>query len=392
MSKSIKSAKSTPLPLTLSMLPKGTILKQSVGIDVSKDKFQACFSQRQLDKSFRIISSHSYACNESGFADFSAWVEKHRHGAVELHFLMEATGVYYENLAYYLLSKGYRVTVLLANKVKAFAKTLEHRSKTDVIDAKVMAQMSLERDLPVWTPPSPKMLTIKRLCRERMAYLGEKTSMSNRLHAQNYSHAPEKMSLKRAQDFIDFIDKQVKEIEKQVQQVVESDAYIKERFDKVCTIKGVGLITAATILGETNGFTLFENKAQVVRYAGYDVQQFESGISVEKETRISKQGNGHIRKALHFPSLVVVKSNDVFKDLYTRVVSTTSIKMKAYVAVQRKLLVLIYTLYKKNVAFDPNYYQNQMDNKTENSRQEQAPAYAAWPFFEKEAASFFNVL
>ena len=377
MSKSVKSSKTVAVPLTLSMLPKGTILKQSVGIDVSKDKFHVCFSQRQLDKPFRIISSHSYACNQSGFSDLSLWVEKHRKADVELHFLMEATGVYYETLAYYLRSKGYRVTVLLANKVKAFAKTLDNPSKTDVIDAKTMAQMALERDFPIWTPPSAKMLSIKRLCRERMAYLAEKTSISNRLHAQNYSYNPEVKSLERAQAFLDFLDQKVKEIEKQIKELIESDPDIKERFDKVCTIKGVGLVTAATIIGETNGFTLFENKAQLVRYAGYDVKEFKSGNTVEKEAKISKQGNGHIRKALHFPALVVVKSNEVFENLFRRVVSTTSVKMKAYVAVQRKLLVLIYTLYKKNVAFDPNYTQTLIDNEIENSRQEQAPAYAA---------------
>jgi transposase len=362
---------------TLSMLPKKTILKQSVGVDMAMDKFQACFAQRQLDKPFRIISSHSFACNDKGYADFVAWIEKHRHADVELHFLMEATGVYYEVLAYFLRSKGYRVTVLLANKVKAFAKTLDHRSKTDVIDAKVMAQMALERELPQWTPPSPKMLSIKRLCRERMAYLAEKTSMLNRLHAQNYSYSPNKKSLERAQAFIAFIEKQVKEIEKEVQQLIESDPDIKERFDKVCTIKGVGLITAATIIGETNGFTLFESKAQLVRYAGYDVEVFESGTSVKKDSRISKKGNGHIRKSLHFPALVVVKSNEVFNNLYSRVIATTQIKMKAYVAVQRKLLVLIYTLYKKNIAFDPHYNQIQNQTHLENSRQEQAPTYAA---------------
>ncbi len=377
MSKSAKSVKSATPSITLSMLPKGTVLKQSVGIDVSKDKFQACFSQSQLDKPFRIISSHSFACTEAGFADFSTWVDKHRKADVELHFLMEATGVYYENLAYYLQSKNHRVTVLLANKVKTYAKSLEERSKTDVTDAKAMAHMALARELPVWTPPSAKMLLIKRLCRERMAYLDEKTSISNRLHAQNYSYSPNDKSRQRSQEFLDFVDKKVKEIEKEVQQAIESDPKIKERFDKVCSIKGVGLITAATIIGETNGFTLFENKAQLVRYAGYDVKEYKSGETVEKESKISKQGNGHIRKALHFPALVVVKANEVFKNLYTRVVSTTSIKMKAYVAVQRKLLVLIYTLYKKNVAFDPNYQQTQEEKKIENSRQEQAPAYAA---------------
>ena len=369
--------KPVKVPVTLSMLPKKTILKQSVGVDMSKDKFQGCFAQCQLDKPFRIISSHSYACNEKGYAEFIAWIEKHREVGVELQILMEATGVYYENLAYFLLSKGYQVIVLLANKVKAFAKTLDHRSKTDVIDAKVMAQMALERELPLWTPPSAKMLSIKRLCRERMAYLGEKTSISNRLHAQNYSYSPNDKSLKRAQEFLDFIEKQVKEIEKEVLQLIESDPDIKERFDKVCTIKGVGLITAATIIGETNGFTLFENKAQLVRYAGYDVEVFESGTSVKKDSHISKKGNGHIRKALHFPALVVVKSNEVFNNLYSRVIATTQIKMKAYVAVQRKLLVLIYTLYKRNIAFDPHYNQIQNQTHLENSRQEQAPAYAA---------------
>lgn len=358
-------------------LSKKTVLKQSVGIDVSKDKVQCCFSQRQLDKDFRIMSSHSYHCTASGFDELAQWVEKHRAPDVEIHFLMEATGVYYENLAYYLKDKGYRVTVLLPNKVKAFAKSLEGRSKTDVIDAKTMAQMAIERELPIWTPPSSIMLRIKRLCRERMELLSEKTIVSNRLHAKNYSHAPNAENLERSKKLIEFLVQLIKEIEQDILKTIESAPDIKERYDKVRTIPGVGPITAATIIAETNGFTLFVNKAQVVCYSGYDVVAFSSGTSVEKEERISKKGNGHIRKALHFPALGAVRTNEKFNDLYQRVLSTTSIKMKAYVAVQRKLLVLIYTIYKKNVAFDPNFDQTQIDNKRENSKLEQAPAYAA---------------
>jgi transposase len=290
---------------------------------------------------------------------------------------MEATGVYYENLAYYLKDKGYRVTVLLPNKVKAFAKSLEGRSKTDVIDAKTMAQMALERTLPIWTPPNSIMLRIKRLCRERMELLSEKTIVSNRLHAKNYSHAPNPENLERSKKLIEFLVQLVAQVEQDILKTIESDPDIKERYVKVCGIPGVGPITAATIIAETNGFTLFENKAQVVCYAGYDVIQFQSGDSIEKEERISKKGNGHIRKALHFPAIGAVRANEKFKNLHQRVVSTTSVKMKAYVAVQRKLLVLIYTIYKKNVAFDPNYDQTQRQKNIENSRQEQAPAYAA---------------
>ena len=78
-------SKSAPVPVTLGMLPKKTILKQSVGVDMSKDKFQCCFAQRQLDKPFRILSSHSYACNEKGYDEFVLWLEKHRQVGVELH-------------------------------------------------------------------------------------------------------------------------------------------------------------------------------------------------------------------------------------------------------------------------------------------------------------------
>ena len=236
-----------------------------------------------------------------------------------------------------------------------------------------MAQMALERDLPIWSPPSDKMLTIKRFCRERLELLSEKTIISNRLHAKNYSHAPNPKSLERSKELIAFIEKQVAEIEKDVKTVVESDPDIKERLENVCTIGGIGFITAATIIGETNGFTLFENKAQLVSYAGFDVKEFESGETVKKEKRISKKGNGHIRKALYFPAISAVKCNEVFQNLFSRVLATTCIKMKAYVAVQRKLLVLIYTLYKKNVAFEPKYYQL----LNQNSRQEITPAYPA---------------
>ncbi|HAD13144.1 MAG TPA: IS110 family transposase, partial [Saprospirales bacterium] len=106
---------------------------------------------------------------------------------------------------------------------------------------------------------------------------------------------------------------------------------------------------------ETDGFALFKNKAQLVSFAGYDVVQRESGTSVKGTTRISKKGNSYIRRALYFPALTAVKYEPQFKDFYQRVFEKSFIKMKGYVAVQRKLLVLIYTLYKKEEPYDPQY-------------------------------------
>jgi transposase len=202
------------------------------------------------------------------------------------------------------------------------------------------------------------MLKIKRLCRERDEILHEKTAVSNRLHAKNHSYQPEKESLKRAEKLLKFLENQVKEIEKAIQATIEKDPEIKQKMEIICSIPGISIISAATIISETNGFALFKNKAQLVSYAGYDVVEVSSGTSVKKIPRISKKGNKHIRKILYFPALTATLHDAKMKNLYLRIFDKTKIKMKAYVAVQRKLLVLVYTLYKKNEVFNPDFKPN----------------------------------
>lgn len=114
-------------------------------------------------------------------------------------------------------------------------------------------------------------------------------------------------------------------------------------------------MTAATVIGETDGFNQVKNKRQLISYAGYDVINQESGTSVKTKARISKRGNKHIRKAMHMPALSSIRSGGSNKELFVRLVCKSGIKMKGVVAVQRKLLVLIYTLWKNNSEYNPNY-------------------------------------
>lgn len=340
------------------------ILKQSVGFDVSKDSVAACFSQQEVGRPFHILSSKTFTISTTGFLQLDVWMNQQRQVVVPLHLMMEATGVYYEELAYFLHEKGYRVSVLLPNKTSAYAKSLEYKSKNDKIDAKKLAQMSLERELPKWEPPSNNMLTIKRLCRERSELLDEKLVVENRLHAKRHSHAPEKSSLNRAKSSLDFLKEQIKETEKAIQTAIAADPDIQARMKTVCQMKGLGILTVATVVSEANGFTLFKNKAQLVSYAGYDVVENTSGTSIKGATKISKKGNHRIRKALYFPAFVAIKYNPEIKNLYNKVFDKTKLKMKGAVAVQRKLLVLIYTLYKNNQAYKPEYQspKNQIAN------------------------------
>lgn len=333
------------------------IIKQSVGIDVSKKELSVCFSNMEQGQKIRILSTRTFENTASGFKKMDAWISSHRKDAdVPFCILMEATGVYYEEAAYFLKGRGHYVSVLLPNKTKAFAKSLDYKSKTDAIDAKILAQMSLERPLPEWEPLTPKMLTLKRLCRERVTLQEHKTAAMNQLEAMNSAHESNKDSLKRFKELIRFLDKKIQEVEKAIEQEVAADPILMEKVKNVCSIKGIGLITAITVIAETNGFALIQNKAQLVSYAGYDVVKNESGTSLKGKTRISKKGNSHLRRALHLPALTTVRFVPEMKDLYERVFDRTKIKLKGYVAVQRKLLVLIYTLFKNNIAYDPACY------------------------------------
>jgi transposase len=130
---------------------------------------------------------------------------------------------------------------------------------------------------------------------------------------------------------------------------------MNEKVQKLLTIKGVGLMTIATILAETLCFERFQNIKQLTSFAGYDVVQRESGTSIKGKTRISKKGNRYIRNALYFPAMVCCRYNPKMKETYTRINMKKSSKMIGQVAIQRKLLALIFTIWKNDTVFDPEY-------------------------------------
>lgn len=121
------------------------------------------------------------------------------------------------------------------------------------------------------------------------------------------------------------------------------------------TLPGIGELTAIVILAETNGFELIRNKKQLTSYAGLDVKEKQSGTSIKAKPRISKKDNRPIRKAMHFPSLVAVKWNENYRELYIRLVAKYGVKIKALVAIQRKLLEMCFVLFKSKRNYDIRY-------------------------------------
>jgi transposase len=334
-------------------------VRQCLGVDVSKDKLDVCFLEMDANRNCRVKAQTVFGNTRTGWGAILTYLKKFRKADLPFSVVMEATGVYYEGLAYFLKTNNIDRSVVLPNKSRNYARSLNIKSKNDKIEAKTLAQMGLEQNLRLWHGMNANLLKIKRLLREREALMAQLTVLKNQSHATQHGHAPDKKTLARFVAHQKFILKQVKDIEAQVSQARKSDTELDAKVTKICTIKGVASLTALTVIAEANGFELIENKAQLVSYVGYDVVENQSGTSLKGKTKISKKGNAHIRRALYFPAMSAVSHDPKFKVIHERITEKNpKIKMIGYVAVQRKLLVLIYTLFKNNTEYDPNYGQN----------------------------------
>lgn len=334
------------------------IIRQNVGVDVDSAELKISFQVLQKDLTIKAIDSSTFKNTPAGFKALMKRINRKRIADLPLHFTMEVTGVYHENLAYFLYQDANVIIhVELPNKTAAYRKSLNLKSKTDIIDAAMLGKLGAERTLTEWSPGSSQMRKIKKLSRERLRTMREKTMVSNQLHAETNSFDSCKSSLRRYKQRVTFLKKQISQIEKELELEAAKDKELKQKLDNVCTIKGVAFITAIGIVAETDGFALFKNRNQLVSYAGYDVVERESGTSIKGKARISKKGNSYIRQIMYMPSMSAARSDKHHKAYYNRIVQKHGIKMKANVAIQRKLLLLIYALFTKNEPFDDKYAQ-----------------------------------
>ena len=337
------------------------IVKQAVGIDVAQDELVVCMGRMYEDLTLELYSHKTFSNTAKGFELLTNWVSKLSKADVELVYVMEATGVYHESLAYYLSDRGDRLSIVLPNKISNYSRTLDVRTVTDKTASEAITQFGLERKLDNWEPPKGVYRSLRQLTRERDQIVTTRTIAKNQLHAEEAEAYPNKRSIARTKKHIAFLDKQEQEIKEELAQMIKEDEEVKRIVVLLCSLPGIGLLTAATILGETNGFDLIRNKRQLASYAGLDVKEKQSGTSVKGKPRISKKGNRYLRKAMHLPALTAIRHDERFKAIFARIVSKHGIKMKAAVAIQRKLLEMAYTLYKRQEKYDSQYLNKSED-------------------------------
>ena len=245
------------------------LLKYSVGIDMSMKSFACCILTIDSDQSIKVMGSRKFANTLSGFKNFYEWsVKKHKQVSVPMVYCVEATGVYHENLSFFLHDKNCNLSIILASSSNKYLASLGLKSKTDPIDAKGLAQMGAERKLTLWNPPAKFYSDLRSLTRHHQSLTEDKTAVSNKLHAINHSAKPSKFVINQLEKQIKYFDKNLKLTSQKITQAINSRPEVRSKVDKVCTIHGVAEHTAAIIIAETFGFELFESARQLISYCG----------------------------------------------------------------------------------------------------------------------------
>jgi transposase len=320
----------------------GSSMASFLGIDLSKETFHAFLL------SDRAEAKKLFPNTPKGFGQLMTWL-KNRHAA-DVHICMEATGLYWEALALYLQGLEQHVSVVNPARIKAFAQSELLRTKTDAVDAALIARFCKSQGPEPWIPPAPEVRVLQALMRH-FDHL-KTTRAQQSVYAQSPDAAIVTASI---QEVIATLDEQIAQVERKIRQHFDDHPDLKRRRDLLTSIPGIGETTAGAILSEVPHLDRFESAKAIAAFAGLSPRERRSGTSIQGRARMCKVGNARIHKALYMPAMVALRYNPILRTFAERLTAAGKHKRLIIGAVMRKLLVLAYGILRSGAAFDPNY-------------------------------------
>jgi transposase len=224
----------------------------ALGIDISKLKFDACLVTAAGKLRHKLFTNDA-----AGFAQLAEWLA--RQGAPTAHACMEATGAYGEALALYLHAAGHTASVVNPAAVKAFAQSRLSRTKTDKVDAELIARFCLAQQPPAWTPPAPEVRELQALARRLEALIEMRVAEENRLSSGVVVEAVRQS----VEEHVAYLSEQIKRTEGLIRDHVDRHPTLKRRSALLDSIPGVGEATAALLLAEITDIKQYRSARQV---------------------------------------------------------------------------------------------------------------------------------
>jgi len=275
------------------------------------------------------------------------WLKKF--GISQVQACLEATGNYGEDLAIYLHEAGHLVSIVNPARVKGFAQSELIRTKTDKIDAGIIARFCLAMKPEPWIPPSPEVRLLRALVRRADSLIDMLTQEKNRLATAHESVIP------LIKDHMGYLNKEIKKVRNQIADLIDQKPNLRQKKELLVSIPGIGKATIAVILAELDNLEKFNHVRELVAFIGLAPRETLSGSSIKGKPRLCKVGHVRLRKALYMPALVSIQCNPVMMAFYNRLKAKGKNGKLIVCAIMRKLVHIIFGILKSGKKFDPNY-------------------------------------
>lgn len=311
-----------------------------LGIDVAKAKLDCALRTPEGKLRHKVVEN-----TPAGFQALRAWLDKQAVGTV--HVCMEATGTYWEAVAEFLAGfEAVSVSVINPAQIKAFGASQMVRTKTDKVDAKLIAEFCFERRPAPWLPPSEAEQALRALVLRLDALHVMRTQEANRIEV---ARPAVKAGIA---DHLAWLDQEIERLIQAIRKLIDTDPSLRDKQRLLDSIPGLGERTIAVLLAFYADPQRFDNGRQAVAFAGLDPRQHDSG-TVKGKARLSKIGHTFLRKALYMPAMVTLYRTEWGKRFRSRLAAAGKPPMLIIAAMMRKLVHVAFGVLRSGKPFDP---------------------------------------
>lgn len=314
-----------------------------VGIDIAAKTFDMV--RRQDGKSSKV---ETFSQTPQGHAKAVKRLQALQPALV----VMEATGIYYLDLAVALVEADLPVAVINPRSFRHFAELKLSGSKTDGLDAALLAEYGERMTPRRWMPPTASQLALRDLGRQINRLTAARTQAKNRLHALQAKASTLPLLIDDEEAAIAALDQRIQRLTQAARTLIAESETLASHHANMTAATGVGEATAITLLAELCVLPNELKASQVSRYAGLDVRLTQSGTSVNRPARLSKAGNAYLRAALYMPAMCAVRHDPRAQAFYDALVARGKKKIQAQCAVMRKYLTGLWACMQNQTPFD----------------------------------------
>jgi transposase len=327
--------------------------KAFTGIDISKKTFDAAlhFSEKC------VVQHKCFSQTTEGFMSFVKWLQSHQVTMKDTLICMEHTGLYTNGIIEFLVDMKANLWVEMAIKIKRSMGL--QRGTDDKASAITIAQycMRFSDRARFWKPVDTRLSKLKNMIVQRDRIVNALRQLSVPIEEmKSCNAAKEAGELERLQlPAIKGLYKAKEKIEASIQSYINSEEIINKSIQLMCSIKGVGLQTAASLFVYTKGFTMFENAKQLACYCGVVPFSKSSGTSVRFKPGVSPFANRKLKSLLHLCAMSALRWDKEIKAYYERKVMEGKNKMSVINAIRNKLLLRIFAVLRDQRTYVENY-------------------------------------